>query len=291
MKKMLIGIFSLTLMVTSCSNNDDNNNPDPIGSLVLNLEGLEPLGPNFVYEGWIIVNGAPVSTGTFTSVTFPQSFEVEASMLSQATMFVLSIEPANDPDPAPAATKILSGAFNGSSASVNSNALVGDFSSSSGNYILATPTDTDPSNEDSGVWFLDDSSGTMLPGLTLPQLTEGWKYEGWAVMNGTPISTGTFTGVANFDDNASTSPYKGNSGNGPAFPGEDYLQNAPVGLNFPTDLRGATIVISVEPDPDNDPAPFTFKPLAHTVPTNATIHTVIGMGDGPVQVLSGSVIR
>jgi hypothetical protein len=28
------------------------------------------------------------------------------------------------------------------------------------------------------------------------------------------------------------------------------------------DVTTATVVISIEPEPDNDPAPFTFKPLA-----------------------------
>ena len=93
------------------------------------------------------------------------------------------------------------------------------------------------------------------------------------------------------DDNASTSPYKGDAGDGPPFPGEDYLQNAPSGLSFPTDLKGMTIVISVEPNPDNDPGPFTLKPLAHMVPADAENHTVISMGIGPVTQLSGTVTR
>ena len=63
------------------------------------------------------------------------------------------------------------------------------------------------------------------------------------------------------------------------------------GLTFPTDLKGATIVISVEPSPDNSVAPFTLKPLAHGVPTDAMNHTAIAMGTGPVTMLSGTVTR
>lgn len=62
-------------------------------------------------------------------------------------------------------------------------------------------------------------------------------------------------------------------------------------LTFPTDLKGMTIVISVEPSPDNSPAPFALKPLAHMVPTNASNHTTINMGTGYVASISGSVIR
>ena len=93
--------------------------------LTLNLTGLEPLGDDFVYEGWIIVDGAPISTGIFSSVSFPQTFSVNRNDLNNATAFVLSIEPFVDIlDPAPAATKILAGDFSGSSADVNSEGIV-----------------------------------------------------------------------------------------------------------------------------------------------------------------------
>jgi len=285
---MFLAVLAFGMLATSCSNNDDN---DASTELVLNLSGLEALGSDYVYEGWLIVNGAPVSTGTFSSVTFPQTFDVDSDQLASASTFVLSIEPAVDSDPSPAATKILAGDFSGNVAAVNSNGIVGDFSSASGTYILATPTDSDGMNEDSGVWFLDNSSGSAVSGLVLPTLSDGWKYEGWAVIGGMPISTGTFSSVNGFDDNATTSMFKGNSGNGPGFPGEDYIQNAPNGLTFPTDLRGTTIVISVEPVPDNSTNPFTLKPLAHVVPANADVHTAITMGSGPVNYLSGTVSR
>ena len=287
-KKMFLAVLTLGMLANSCSNDDDN---DASTELVLNLSGLEALGNDFVYEGWLIVNGTPVSTGTFSSITFPQTFDVNANQLASASTFVLSIEPAVDSDPAPASTKILAGNFTGNVAAVNSNGIVGDFSSASGTYILATPTDIDDMNEESGVWFLDNSSGSAVSGLVLPTLTDGWKYEGWAVIGGVPVSTGTFSSVNNFDDNATTSIFKGSSGNGPAFPGEDYIQNAPNGLTFPTDLKGATIVISVEPVPDNSTNPFTLKPLAHVVPANAAVHTAITMGYGPVSALSGTVSR
>jgi len=223
-------------------------------------------------------------------VSFPKTFQVLSAQLASASTFVLSIEPALDLDPAPAATKILAGDFVDSSANVNSN-LVADFSAAAGTFILATPTDADNTNEESGVWFLDNTTGTAVAGLDLPALSDGWVYEGWAVINGTPISTGTFTDPAMADANAASSPYKGDLGNGPGYPGEDYLQNAPDGFNFPTDLRGKTIVISVEPSPDNSTAPFTLKPLLQTVASDAAVHTPITMGAGPVQTLTGTVTR
>lgn len=262
--------------------------------LTVNLTGLENLGDDFKYEGWVIVDGSPVSTGVFSvddaGMLSQSSFYIAKSQLDEATKFVLSIEPTVDPDPAPADTKLLAGDFAGASASVSSTNLVGDFSSSTGKYILATPTDTDNTNELSGIWFLDNPMAPVA-GLDLPTLPAGWKYEGWVVIGGTPISTGTFTDPAMADDNAATSPYKGTDNNGPAYPGEDYVMGMAAGVSFPTDLRGATVVISVEPSPDNSAAPFTLKPLAHMVPSTATNGMVLTMGDGPVKDISGTVSR
>jgi hypothetical protein len=296
-KKTIFGLLAISLFAVSCSSDDDVTRST--ANLTLNLQGIEALGDDYVYEGWIIVDGEPVSTGRFSNVIFPQTFLVGINELNSASKFVLSIEPAVDSDPGPAATKILAGDFSGSSASVNSNNTVVDGGSTltsladaTGKYILATPTDMDDTNEASGVWFLDNSNAPpAVAGLNLPTLTEGWKYEGWVVFDGTPISTGTFTSAGSADDNAATSVFKGDAGNGPGYPGEDYLQNAPAGLTFPTDLKGRTVVISVEPNPDNSTAPFALKPLAHMVPTNAMNHTVIDMGDGPLDTITGTVTR
>lgn len=292
-KNMFFAVLALSIFATSCSSDDDNG--PTTSDLTLNLTGLEELGSDFVYEGWIIVNGSPVSTGRFSSITFPQTFEVDVAQLANATTFVLTIEPTIDPDPEPAATKLLIGDYSGNSANVDSNGTVGDFSNATGKYILATPTDTDPTNESSGIWFLDNTNAPPpVAGLDLPELQEGWKYEEWAVIDGQAISTGTFTKVVGTDDAA---PFSGSvplpSPNGALgfFPGEDFLQNPPSGVIFPTDLKGATIVISVEPSPDNNPGPFTLKPLAHEVPNDAMNNTTITMGTGPVVWLSGSVTR
>ena len=102
---------------------------------------------------------------------------------------------------------------------------------------------------------------------------DGWKYEGWVVVDGTPVTSGKFTDVAMADESA---PYSG-SMSGPPFPGEDYLMNAPMGLTFPTDLAGQTAVISVEPEPDDTEAPFTLKPLTGMIPMDATDHMVYDM--------------
>lgn len=286
-----------TLILASCNKEEMEETPNtsnPVSSnktITANITGLEDLGTDYVYEGWIMVNGAPVSTGTFTvdanGAMSTSSFTVSEANALAATAFVLSIEPTVDPDPAPSDVKILGGAItnNAGTLSIDHMAALGDdFSGASGDYIIATPTDGMGNNELSGVWFLDPT-GAPDPGLTLPTLPTGWAYEGWAVINGTPVSTGTFTDVAAADASA---PFSGMM-SAPPFPGEDFLENAPAGLTFPTDLSGANIVISIEPVPDNSPAPFLLKPLVGMTPATAMSGTPYSMGLNAASFPTGSI--
>ncbi|RKR12978.1 hypothetical protein CLV91_1690 [Maribacter vaceletii] len=262
-------LLALVVLVSSCSSDDLDDTPKS-SALTLDINGLDNLGSDYLYEGWIIVNGAPVSTGTFSvddNHTLSQSsFTLDAEVLESASDFVLTIEPNPDPSDAPADTKIFIGSFDGNSASLTTGTVAPSFDAITGKYIIATPTGTGAEEEKySGVWFLDNSSGSPVAGLELPALEAGWKYEGWVVIDGVPLSTGTFTSVDTADD---ASPFSG-SNPGPNYPGEDFLVNAPDGVTFPTDVRGKVAVISIEPYPDNSAAPFTLKPLFGMIPTDA----------------------
>ncbi len=277
--KFLIPFLAIALLtvVTSCEKEEESSNT---ANFNLNITGLEDLGSTANYEGWLILDDGPVSTGVFSVNSNGQlsqnSFEVNRGDLNTASTFVLTIEPSPDNDPAPSDVHILAGDFNGNSASLSIDhgaALNTALANSAGSYILATPTDGADTNENSGIWFLDLSSGSPSVGLELDQLPEGWAYEGWVVVDGIPVSTGTFRNVDDFDNDDS---FSGNQG-GPPYPGEDFLINAPAGLSFPTDLRGATAVISIEPVPDNSPAPFTLKPLVGGIPEDAIDHSNYSM--------------
>jgi len=263
--------IGLSLISLSCSDDDNLEPLIPIATtLNLDLKGLENLGSDFLYEGWIIVDGAPVSTGTFSvdaSGSLSQSqFNVDGQTLAEATRFVLSIEPDPDPSPSPADTKILVGDFSGNTARLNTGTVAPSFDDLVGKFIIAAPTGTGSEDEKySGVWFLDNSSGSPVAGLELPSLEAGWKYEGWVVVDGVPLSTGTFISPTGSDEAA---PFSG-ANPGPMYPGEDFLENAPNGLEFPTDVRGKMAVISIEPFPDNSLAPFTLKPMAGMIAENA----------------------
>lgn len=276
--KVLFSLLVLGLAFASCDDNDDDTHN--FNDLTLNISGLEDLGNDYVYEGWIIVDGSPISTGRFSVDEYgslsQNTFTLDDDNLSDASTFILTIEPSVGDDPSPSEVHILAGDFSGNlgALSISHAAALGDdYITAVGKYILATPTDDLDTNENSGIWFLSLSSGSPAVGLDLPTLPDGWKYEGWAVIDGNPVSTGTFTEFNVADD------FSGFSGvnSGPAFPGEDFLLNAPSGVTFPTDLAGGTAVISIEPYPDNSASPFLLKPLVGSIPSDVIDHTTYDM--------------
>ena len=142
----------------------------------------------------------------------------------------------------------MAGDFDGETAQLSvthAAALGNDFSDIASTYILGIPTsDSDEDAYTSGIWFNV---------LNLPELPAGWAYEGWVVGADGPISTGHFT-QTDAADSDGAGPTAGPNP-GPALAGQDFLNPA-------IDLTsGYAAVISIEPEPDNSPAPFTLKPL------------------------------
>jgi len=291
--KSKIGLFATILALVLIACNDDN--ADNVGhpmtaELTLEFLRLEDLGPDYLYEGWVIVESVPISTGTFsvdlTGVASPSQFTVDSEVLSKATKFVVSIEPNPDSSPSPSDTKIFTGDFNGNVAGLNTGTIA-SFVDISGKFIVAATTGAGTEDERySGIWFLDNSSGSAVAGLELPILEAGWKYEGWVAVEGKLLSTGTFLSASGSDD---ATPYSG-ANPAPMYPGEDFLENAPQGLQFPEDLRGRFVVISVEPFPDNNPKQFTLKPLFGRIPNDARGVQQLGINI-VTSFPSGSAIR
>jgi hypothetical protein len=263
-------------------------------------------GTDWMYEGWAVIGGTPVTSGRFNMASeaddfngysetvnpgppFPgEDFLLNAPSgltfptdLSDQTM-VVSIEPRVDSDPGPFQFKPLVGTVP-SMATDHTEYQMTDNTATlpTGTFDLMKA----PSNENSGIWFLN-RSGTPVAGLSLPDLTgTDWTYEGWVVISGTPVTTGTFDA----DDVADGFDGYSSTGSAPPFPGEDFLTNAPAGLTFPTDLAGMTAVISIEPRVDNDPGPFQFKPLVGTIPADATDHSEYPMEDKVSTMATGTV--
>ncbi len=251
-RSFYLGSLALSGFLAACGGSDT-------ATLSLGLTNLSALGGQSVYEGWLIVNGSPVSTGRF-DVGDSTDFEVAQADVDNATMFVLSIEPKENDDPAPSAQKILAGPISGGAATLtigHEAALGSDFSTAAGGYILETPSSMEMTDYGQGIWWLDPSAG---PGasLNLPTLPAGWVYEGWVVGADGPVSTGRFTSGSGADSDAG-GPAAGPEGT-PPFPGQDFITPASM-LN----AGGYKAVISVEPEPDNGAAPFDLKPLVHDI--------------------------
>lgn len=250
---------------------EDDASGSTASTLSFDVQDLPTLDEG-VYEGWAIYGDETVSTGTFHAGD-DLTFDVDRD-LAEADSVVVTIEPEPDDDPAPSGVVLLQGAVRDGTADLT---FPVDLSNASGSYILATPTNGGDSQETAGVWFLDVPDPS--PALELPTLGEGWTYEGWVVTQGQPVTSGRF------DDPSGADDFDGYSGDrdGPPFPGEDYLRNAPDGLDFPADLAdgSSTVVVSVEPDVDGeDPtgsAPFQIKPLVGDVPEDASDHTDLGL--------------
>ena len=301
MKKILsLLLISPVLFLMSCGDDDTDGGPST-SEITLSISGLEDLGATAQYEGWVITSEGPVSTGTFTvnanGELSATTFTVNQADLDDATKFVLTVEPIPDTDPAPSAQKLIAGDFSGNMASLSTSTTpaLGDFSNAAGTYFLRTPTDEpnpgnpNNGNDFNGVWF---GAPGMPPtaNFTLPALGDGWVYEGWLVTANGPISTGTFT---DFGDRDSGNPFSGTEYNmGPPIPGEDFFNANGSSETFPIDVRGKTVVISVEPVPDNSPAPFLLKPLVSMIAADAaTAPAVHNFGQNLSSLPTGTVSK
>ncbi len=110
----------------------------------------------------------------------------------------------------------------------------------------------------------------------------GWVYEGWVVGPGGPVSTGYFTSVSGHDSDMG-GPTAGPDPT-PPFPGQDFI-------NPLVSLIGFAAVISIEPMPDNNPGPFTLKPLVDGNIEDVGMGVLQAMGNNAAGFPTGSAAR
>ncbi|MDA1190446.1 MAG: hypothetical protein O3A46_02040 [Candidatus Poribacteria bacterium] len=298
-----LGLIGLVIGATAMGCNDDDTNKISAAggkSVALSFSGLSPLQGGSHYEGWAVVAGEPVSTGKFNvgadgslvdmngNAVPLGEFKLSRSIAGAAAI-VISVESTGDDDAYPSLTHILGGNVVSNTAQLKIDhpaALRDNFADASGKFVLATPSNEVTTDEKSGIWWMEPTSEGATKGLNLPRLPEGWVYEGWVVVNGVPVSTGTFT-HADFSDNSE--PHGGIMPS-PTFPGEDFLANAPKGFTFPVDLSGAQARITVEATPDDAPAPSTLKVSTASIPTDAATMVVYTMENTAVSFPTGTAI-
>ena len=153
-------------------------------------------------------------------------------------------------------------------------ALGSNFSSVSGSYALLAPTSV-PADSNSGIWFVDRTSGLAAGLRNLPALSD-WTFEGWVVDNLDPnrpkfYSTGKFL-KANIADFDSAGPGRG-SGAGLNFPGQDFINGVPTRPNLSS--AQYSFMVTIEPFPDNSPDPFFLLLLTSENSPPVTLQNVI----------------
>jgi len=262
----VFGFLMLLVLICGCEDKFRVAGPDT-GTISLSCRALEDLGSGYIYEGWIAVEDELISVGVFTvddtGELQPSEFQVPEADLWNADKFVITIERVPDDDPVPSKTRYMAGDFSVVGAISGDawltcghpDALGDDFSKLYGNYLLETPTTAgDPDDYANGIWFGIPGApphwGTLI---SLRYLPDGWLYEGWIITPDGSISTGKFSAVSSADldgPGPSAGPDPGAD-----YPGQDFIDP-------PLYLRGHGVWITIEPDPDNSPEPFTMVVLA-----------------------------
>lgn len=252
MKKFILVVFGI--FVTSFIGCDYFENSDTLNSssLEINVTGLPALADTMTYVVWVEnenpANLRPYIIHTSDAVNGSITFKSEKPLriLQTSQIIWLSVERKDvlsDSVFTPSTRRIFSGRFVKGGCNLGIGEEVYNFENTSAVFRLLTPTDGSGTNETSGIWFVNlDSVGAFKAGLDLPDLYQGWIYEGWVEVNGTFLSTGRFSTPAGAD----LRKQYGSSGAGLNFPGEDFLVNAPSGLTFPLDLAGKKAHISLE---------------------------------------------
>ncbi len=160
-------------------------------------------------------------------------------------------------------------------------------------YFMATPSDTlynakkitdtlQYRNEHRGVWFgfIDTSRYDLGIRMVQPdtvlrklarELMPGWQFEGWIERNGTRVSLGHFQRGDSAD---LENPYAYIRDSVFSVPGEDFLINPPAEFSsVDKGVLNSTVMITLEPRPDNDPEMFPAILFRATTPArDSSIH-------------------
>ncbi len=278
MNTKLFVVFAFLLLFFTGCDYFENGETLNITKFETSISGLPSIPDTMTFVGWFQwenkANLKKIAEKIFVldaasdgSITFADDAKLQS--LQRAELFYITVERksvVNDSNFVPSSRKILSGSFSYASADLEISENAANLENLSGVYNLATPTDSTNSGLN-GVWFVDSISTGHVSGLQkLPELYDGWTYEGWVEVGGQFLSTGRFT------DPKKADLFSGYSGSlaGLNFPGEDFLNNAPSGFTFPLNLSSAKVYVSVEykDSRTNGTSPFVII-LEGNVPSGA----------------------
>lgn len=268
------------LLAAGCGG-DGGNGPtpeQPFNILHLDFYVSAILPEGMVYELWVThpnstlvaATGTPQSLSRFTlqlgsgidslAMVDAAGHEIAGNTLSDLSIdfrdfdsLMITIEPDPDASSSPSSTIYFRGAIPNLPTS-----RIGRFEFPASHlkslpdgqslFTFTSPTDDDPDNPLSGVWFMNPVEQPGLQGLD--PLPTGWVYEAWAIHQGYCLSTGRFIDPEVHD---SSSVHCGPLAV-PEVPGEDFLVVPPVpGPSFPLTFEpNDSVMVTVEPSPDTD---------------------------------------
>ena len=326
MKKILFFLVPIVFILISCKDTKSTETvTSPNGTFTLQLSNLPALDDSLVLAAWILddagkiihkfgklsyplgstsfVGSFPLTLSDFQANTKNQfvciSIEDRDSTLNDTTssnVFLLISKIRTNEAQLSVVPKNPVGIAFGSDfddqkylSDDTSAAVPPSFKTAKGLYTVFSPTDSN-ANPNSGIWFLNyKSAGTYETGLRLPELPSGWTYKGWVKVNGKYLSIGEFKlAVGNDGQN----PFVGVNAM-PAYPGEDFLQNAPSGFTFPLDLAGQEVIITVEPNGFNGynkSKPFPLILLKGIIPSPVSNTTSPSLENNFSNFPSGSAV-
>ena len=228
-----------------------------------------------------------------------QPFRFSNPIADAAGIFV-TVEPADDIDPAPSSAVLLRGLFSGNRAVLSMEGAVTDgrpLEPNPGAHSLFTTSNNVelgyPSHENAGLWLFSVAPSRNVHGtreVKLTPLRAGWVYEGWIVRQTNPeiwISYGKFRpdelSLLTSRDDTGAGPFAGDEDFRNAgvedVPGEEWTSDRvagqlgvalPEGVTLPiqldaTDAAGAAVwrhVITIEPAFDETEGPLEGNPFA-----------------------------
>lgn len=302
----LLTAIALLLLLHGCDGGSGITDVEGSSTVTISVDGLRPIAGGLNYQAWLVHqrgsntfgfplvlfnidgDGRMVDPAADTVLTGPFHADVDAG---DALGVTISLEASNQLKETSSYTFILSGELAQGTATMTAEdffALNRDFSNATGRFVLTTPTDEDPDNDLNGLWFMNPTSNSVEAGLVLPEAPNGWTYEGWVDVNGQAVSTGKFV-WPNLPD--STAFYSAIGGEPPLFPGEDFLFNEPQGVEFPLDLSGASVFVTIEPWQQWDvypEEPFFLRILEGQIPASPAALTPYQMTSLRSQLPTGT---